>query len=82
LFLNKKFKIFINKLKSGQNLLKFEVFVNAIRKCDVILKPYGINTMDVLTKLDEKVCKNALYTFIGIVAIQVIYILKLYILKQ
>jgi len=74
LYNNNKFIILIlNKLKSGRNLLKFEVFANAIRKCDVILKSYGINIMDILTKTDEKVCVNALYTFIGIVAIQVIY---------
>jgi len=55
---NNKFIIFIlNKLKSGQNLLKFEVFVNAIKKCDVILKPYGINITNILTKIDEKVRK-------------------------
>jgi len=73
LYNNNKFIIFINKLKSGRNLLKFEVFANAIRKCDVILKPYGINITDILTKIDEKMCENALYAFIGIVAIQVIY---------
>jgi len=77
LHLNNKFIIFINKLKSGRNLLKFEVFANAIKKCDVILKPYGINITDVLTKIDKKICENALYAFIGIVAIQVTYILKL-----
>jgi len=67
------FIIFINKLKSGRNLLKFEVFASAIRKCDVILNQYGINVTDILTKIDEKVCENALYAFIGIIAIQVIY---------
>jgi len=70
---NIKFIIFINKLKSGRNLLKFEVFASRIRKCDVILNPYGINITDIITKIDEKVCENALYAFIGIVAIQVKY---------
>jgi len=73
LYNSNKFIIFINKLKSGRNLFKFKVFANAIRKCDVILKPYGINVTDILTKIDEKVYENALYAFIGIVAIQVKY---------
>lgn len=41
--------------------------------CDVTLKPYDISIVDILTKTDEKVCENALYAFVGIVAIQVKY---------
>ncbi|XP_071556237.1 fatty acid synthase-like [Temnothorax nylanderi] len=55
----------------GRNLLKFHVFANAIRMCDVTLKPYGISVTDILTKKDEKVCEDALYAFVGIVAIQI-----------
>jgi len=76
LYINNKFIIF--KIKLGRNLLKFEVFASAIRRCDAILKSYDINITDILTKIDERVCENALYAFIGIVAIQVKYfILKL-----
>ncbi|XP_036142748.1 fatty acid synthase [Monomorium pharaonis] len=55
----------------GQNLLKFQVFANTIKMCDIILKPYGISITDILTKTDEKLCENALYAFLGIVAIQI-----------
>ncbi|XP_036143145.1 fatty acid synthase [Monomorium pharaonis] len=55
----------------GQNLLKFQVFANTIRMCDTILKPYGISVTDILTRTDEKLCENALYAFLGIVAIQI-----------
>ncbi|XP_077275953.1 fatty acid synthase-like [Temnothorax americanus] len=55
----------------GRNLLKFHVFANAIRVCDVTLKPYGISVADILTKTDEKVCEDALHAFVGIVAIQI-----------
>jgi len=34
--------------------------------------------MDILTKIDERVCENALYAFIGIVAIQVKYYISNY----
>ncbi|KYQ53524.1 Fatty acid synthase, partial [Trachymyrmex zeteki] len=53
----------------GRNLLKFHVFATTIRKCDDILKPYDINVKDILT--NTEVCENALYAFLGIVAIQV-----------
>ncbi|XP_071578880.1 fatty acid synthase-like isoform X1 [Temnothorax nylanderi] len=55
----------------GRNLLKFHVFANAIKMCDVTLKPYSISVADILTKTDEKVCEDALYAFVGIVAIQI-----------
>ena len=60
------------KLKLGQNLLKLQVFANTIKMCDIILKPYGISVTDILTRTDEKLCENALYAFLGIVAIQVL----------
>ncbi|XP_011685782.1 PREDICTED: fatty acid synthase-like [Wasmannia auropunctata] len=55
----------------GQKLLKFQIFANAIRMCDTVLKPYGVSVTDILTRKDKKVFKNALYTFLGIVAVQV-----------
>ncbi|XP_036142914.1 fatty acid synthase-like [Monomorium pharaonis] len=55
----------------GKNLLKFQVFANTIRMCDIVLKPYGISVTDILTKADEKLCEKALYAFLGIIAIQI-----------
>ncbi|XP_011066185.1 PREDICTED: fatty acid synthase-like [Acromyrmex echinatior] len=55
----------------GQNLLKFHVFAKAIRKCDDILKPYGISVIDIMTKMEESICENRLNVFLGIVAIQI-----------
>ncbi|XP_072763054.1 fatty acid synthase-like [Anoplolepis gracilipes] len=57
--------------RMGRDLLKFHVFANAIKKCDDILKLYNVNIMNILTKQDEKGCKNALHAFISIVAIQI-----------
>ncbi|XP_036142716.1 fatty acid synthase-like [Monomorium pharaonis] len=53
----------------GQNLLKFHIFANTIRRCDEFLKPYSISVMDILTT--QNVFENALYAFVGIVAIQI-----------
>ncbi|XP_025994131.1 fatty acid synthase isoform X2 [Solenopsis invicta] len=55
----------------GRNLLKFHIFANAIKKCDEILKSYGISVTDILSNKDEKMCQNALYAFVGIVAVQI-----------
>ncbi|KYM98433.1 Fatty acid synthase [Cyphomyrmex costatus] len=55
----------------GQNLLKFHIFAKAIKKCDNVLKPYGISVIDILTKKEENICKNAINPFLGIVAIQI-----------
>ncbi|KAL6267253.1 hypothetical protein P5V15_000327 [Pogonomyrmex californicus] len=55
----------------GRNLLKFYVFAKAIQTCDVILKPYDISITDILTKKNENICGNALYAFLGIVAVQI-----------
>ncbi|XP_011066187.1 PREDICTED: fatty acid synthase-like [Acromyrmex echinatior] len=55
----------------GQNLLKFHVFAKAIRKCDDILKPYGISIIDIMTKMEESICENRLNIFLEIVAIQI-----------
>ncbi|XP_036143549.1 fatty acid synthase-like [Monomorium pharaonis] len=57
--------------RMGQDLLKFNVFANTIRKCDMVLKPYSISVTDILSKTDRKVCENALYAFVGIVAVQI-----------
>ncbi|KYN50013.1 Fatty acid synthase, partial [Cyphomyrmex costatus] len=55
----------------GHSLLKFHVFAKTISKCEDILKPYNISVIDILTKMEKKICENALNTFLGIVAIQV-----------
>ncbi|KAG5318196.1 FAS synthase, partial [Pseudoatta argentina] len=55
----------------GRNLLKFHVFAKAIRKCDDILKPYGISVIDIMTKMEESIYENRLKMFLGIIAIQI-----------
>ncbi|XP_011706200.1 PREDICTED: fatty acid synthase-like [Wasmannia auropunctata] len=55
----------------GRYLLKFQVFANAIRMCDDILKPYNISVTDILTNTEENVYENVLYAFLGIVAVQI-----------
>ncbi|KYN37410.1 Fatty acid synthase [Trachymyrmex septentrionalis] len=55
----------------GRNLLKFHVFAKTIRKCNDVLKPYGISIMDIITKMEENISENRLNIFLGIVAIQI-----------
>nr|XP_012224527.1 PREDICTED: fatty acid synthase-like [Linepithema humile] len=55
----------------GKELLKFNAFANAIKMCDNILKPYNISITNILTKMDVKLKKSTLQTFVGIIAIQI-----------
>ncbi|XP_067207291.1 fatty acid synthase-like [Linepithema humile] len=55
----------------GKELLKFHAFANTVKMCDAILKPYDINVTNILMKMDAKLNKNALHTFVGIIAIQI-----------
>ncbi|OAD57941.1 Fatty acid synthase [Eufriesea mexicana] len=55
----------------GEALMKFPIFVKAIQKCDAVLKPYGINIIDIITSKNKKTFDNILNSFVGIAAIQV-----------
>ncbi|XP_012058765.1 PREDICTED: fatty acid synthase-like [Atta cephalotes] len=55
----------------GRNLLKFHVFAKTIKKCNDVLKPYGISITDIITKMEENISENRLNVFLGIVAIQI-----------
>ena len=51
--------------------MQLPVFSEAIRKCDAVLKPRGVNIIDVITSKDKKTFDNILNSFVGIAAIQV-----------
>lgn len=42
-----------------------------IFSCDKILKPKGINIVEIITSNDEKIFDNILNAFVGITAIQI-----------
>lgn len=51
--------------------MKFPIFAKAIQKCDAILKPHGVDIVDIITNKDKKTFDNILNSFVGIAAIQV-----------
>lgn len=53
------------------DLMKIEVFAKAINKCASILKPKGVDLMDILTNKDPKTFDNILHSFVGIAAMQI-----------
>jgi len=55
----------------GTELMKIQVFANAINKCDVILKPRGVDIKNILTSQNPKLFDNILNSFVGIAAVQV-----------
>ena len=51
--------------------MRIPVFAEAIKKCDAILKPHGVDIVNIITKKDPKIFENILNSFVGIAAIQV-----------
>jgi len=58
-------------IKIGIDLMKFPVFVQAIEKCDAVLRPRGVDIIDIITNKDKSIFDNILHAFVGIAAIQV-----------
>eukprot|EP00102_Acyrthosiphon_pisum_P019878 XP_016657088.1 PREDICTED: fatty acid synthase-like [Acyrthosiphon pisum] len=55
----------------GTDLMKVPVFADAINKCDVILKPKGVDIKNILTSQNPKLFDNILNSFVGIAAVQI-----------
>lgn len=55
----------------GKQLLNIPIFAESIRKCEAILKPKGVDLIDILTNEDPKLFDNILNSFVGIAAIQI-----------
>ncbi|XP_051154827.1 fatty acid synthase [Leptopilina boulardi] len=55
----------------GEALMRFPVFAEAVRKCDAVLKPRGVDIYDILTNKDKKVFDNILNSFVGIATVQI-----------
>jgi len=51
--------------------MRLHVFDKAIKKCDTVLRPRGIDIINILTNKDETIFDNILHSFVGIAAIQV-----------
>lgn len=55
----------------GIDLMRFPVFAKAIQKCDDILRPRGVDIINILTNKDKTIFDNILHSFVGIAAVQV-----------
>lgn len=55
----------------GKQLLNIPTFAEAIQKCEAVLKPKGVDLMEIITSEDSKMFDNILNSFVGIAAIQV-----------
>jgi len=58
-------------LGMGTQLLRIPIFAKAIEKCDTVLRPFGIDIVNIITSLDPTLFDNILNSFVGISAIQV-----------
>ncbi|XP_026822789.1 fatty acid synthase-like, partial [Rhopalosiphum maidis] len=55
----------------GTDLMKLPVFADAINKCDITLKPLGVDIKYILTSQNPKIFDNILNSFVGIAAVQI-----------
>lgn len=55
----------------AKEMMSVDVFRQAINKCAEILKPEGVDLLDILTKSDESKFDNILNSFVSIAAVQV-----------
>lgn len=55
----------------GTSLMKVPIFAAAIQRCHQVLKPKGIDLINIITNKDPNIFKNILNSFVGIAAIQV-----------
>ncbi|VVC29213.1 Acyl transferase/acyl hydrolase/lysophospholipase,Ketoacyl-synthetase, C- [Cinara cedri] len=55
----------------GKQLLTIPIFADSIQKCETILKPKGVDLIEILTSEDPKLFDNILNSFVGIAAIQI-----------
>lgn len=53
--------------------MRFPVFAEAIKKCDAVLRPRGVDIINILTNKDKATFDNILHSFVGIAAVQVSY---------
>ncbi|XP_033219715.1 fatty acid synthase-like isoform X2 [Belonocnema kinseyi] len=55
----------------GEALLRIPIFAAAIRKCDAVLKPRGVDIFRILTEKDPKMFDYIINAFVGITAVQI-----------
>lgn len=51
--------------------MRLPVFAAAIKKCDAVLKPLGVDIVKIIKNRDKKAFDNILHSFVGIAAVQV-----------
>ncbi|XP_022162608.1 fatty acid synthase-like [Myzus persicae] len=58
-------------LGMGTQLLRIPIFAKAIEKCDRVLRPLGIDIVNIITSLDSTLFDNIMNSFVGISAVQI-----------
>ncbi|CAH0696878.1 unnamed protein product [Spodoptera exigua] len=55
----------------GEQLMRIPIFAAAIERCDRVLKPKGLDIVDIISNPDKSMFDNILNSFVGIAAIQI-----------
>ncbi|CAG4933491.1 unnamed protein product [Colias eurytheme] len=55
----------------GAELMRISVFAKAIQRCHEVLKPKGVDLINIITSSDKTIFQNILHSFVGIAAVQI-----------
>lgn len=55
----------------GKDLMKIQIFADAIEGCHKILKPFGLDLKNIISSPDATMFDNILHSFVGIAAVQI-----------
>lgn len=55
----------------GSSMMEIPMFRASIERCQKVLKPYGLDLIQIITANDKTMFDNILHSFVGIAAIQI-----------
>ncbi|XP_043498679.1 fatty acid synthase-like [Polistes fuscatus] len=61
----------VQSRESGESLMKIPIFAEAIKKCDVVLRPRGYDIVHIICDKNPTIYDNIINCFLGIAAIQI-----------
>ena len=62
----------------GRDLMSLDCFRESVMRSDTVLRPYGINLVDILMNSTEHTFNHIISSFVGVVSVQVIYRVSCY----
>lgn len=55
----------------GTSLMDLPIFKESIQKCNIIIREFGIDIIEIITNTDYQTLNNTVNSFVGITAMEV-----------